>query len=385
MHCTSFARCLAAAFCAVAVSPLAARGDALLAPVHEGLSVLTVGGAFTLLGEDLPLVEQQPGSLKNAFDGAIGLQLPLSSASFQFEPAPSLVVPPLPQAMKPGIGGAPGEAPAALGGWLDLEGTRQLPEIPLPDGLGAFPESTLLEARFDVALRDLVLALESPAAIPVDAGVFDARQAAGALSGFADLNGHVALGFDGLIDYLTAAAMLQTLRAAYPDVLTSVDGNLGRRQVDLTVQTRLDLAGRTLENATTEPGGYALVGLGPRISLPMLASAQETLVEGLAGVSLEMAGLALAPAPGDASGDGSIDLNDFGILKSNFGRPANRAGADFDSSGDVTLADFAILKAQFAKPRFGRATAAVPEPGGSALALASLVWLTWLRRRTPAA
>ncbi len=55
--------------------------------------------------------------------------------------------------------------------------------------------------------------------------------------------------------------------------------------------------------------------------------------------------------PGDADGDGDVDLDDFAILKLNFGTPAGAvwADGDFDEDGDVDLDDFAILKTHFGR------------------------------------
>ena len=59
---------------------------------------------------------------------------------------------------------------------------------------------------------------------------------------------------------------------------------------------------------------------------------------------------AAAPGvPGDADGDGDVDLDDFVLLKQNFGAAAGatRAQGDFDGDGDVDLDDFVILKTNF--------------------------------------
>ncbi|NLF30680.1 MAG: DUF1565 domain-containing protein [Planctomycetes bacterium] len=64
------------------------------------------------------------------------------------------------------------------------------------------------------------------------------------------------------------------------------------------------------------------------------------------------AGESLPPAtPGDADADGDVDLDDFVILKQNFGTPAGATGAngDFDGDGDVDLDDFVILKNNFGR------------------------------------
>ncbi len=57
-----------------------------------------------------------------------------------------------------------------------------------------------------------------------------------------------------------------------------------------------------------------------------------------------------ATIPGDADGDGDVDLDDFVILKTNFGaEPLVDDRADFDDDGDVDLDDFVILKSHFGR------------------------------------
>jgi len=53
--------------------------------------------------------------------------------------------------------------------------------------------------------------------------------------------------------------------------------------------------------------------------------------------------------PGDADGDGDVDLDDFVILKNNFGTTtgATCAEGDFDDDSDVDLDDFVLLKNNF--------------------------------------
>ena len=52
--------------------------------------------------------------------------------------------------------------------------------------------------------------------------------------------------------------------------------------------------------------------------------------------------------PGDFDDDGDVDLDDFAILKTNFGRTGAGAGeGDSDGDGDVDLDDFAALKTHF--------------------------------------
>lgn len=76
------------------------------------------------------------------------------------------------------------------------------------------------------------------------------------------------------------------------------------------------------------------------------------------------------PLPGDTNVDGTIDLTDFGILKSNFGRsPAAGAEGDINADAKVDLADFGILKQNFGKSGLSSPMEPVPEPATALLAL----------------
>jgi hypothetical protein len=56
---------------------------------------------------------------------------------------------------------------------------------------------------------------------------------------------------------------------------------------------------------------------------------------------------ATAGCQADFDGDGDVDLDDFVILKSNFGTGTTKAQGDADGDGDVDLDDFVILKQEF--------------------------------------
>jgi len=67
--------------------------------------------------------------------------------------------------------------------------------------------------------------------------------------------------------------------------------------------------------------------------------------DGAADVPRWDGGGAPAAKPGDADGDGNVDLDDFVILKQTWGQsPLNDDRADFNNDGDVDLDDFVILK-----------------------------------------
>ncbi|NLF32189.1 MAG: right-handed parallel beta-helix repeat-containing protein [Planctomycetes bacterium] len=68
-------------------------------------------------------------------------------------------------------------------------------------------------------------------------------------------------------------------------------------------------------------------------------------------IRVDVLAKAAGPAqPGDCDGDGDVDLDDFVIVKQNFGRSGVGAGAaegDLDGDGDVDLDDFVVLKQHF--------------------------------------
>jgi len=89
-------------------------------------------------------------------------------------------------------------------------------------------------------------------------------------------------------------------------------------------------------------------------------------------VSFEVPGEISVAQPGDCDGDGDVDLDDFIVLKINFGTASTQG--DCDGDGDVDLDDFVILKSNF-----GLAAGALPEP--STLALLALGSMLGRRRR----
>ncbi|MEM7806637.1 MAG: dockerin type I domain-containing protein [Planctomycetota bacterium] len=102
-------------------------------------------------------------------------------------------------------------------------------------------------------------------------------------------------------------------------------------------------------------------------------------------ISIDIGGA--SPLPGDANGDGTVDLADFGILRANFGSTSGTfMTGDFNGDGNVDLADFGILRANFGTSSGSDIAAldawystVVPEP--TTLALAGLGGLALLRRR----
>jgi MYXO-CTERM domain-containing protein len=125
--------------------------------------------------------------------------------------------------------------------------------------------------------------------------------------------------------------------------------------------------------------GTALFAPGERFNvvgiLDQAASNGVYSIDGYQLLAMNAADFAAASPfqPGDADGDGDVDLDDFVLLKQNFGRTGATVGeGDFDGDSDVDLDDFVILKQNFG---------AVPVPEPSALALLVLGGLGPRRRR----
>ncbi len=90
--------------------------------------------------------------------------------------------------------------------------------------------------------------------------------------------------------------------------------------------------------------------------------------------------------PGDAIGDGTVDINDLTIVLANYGRTGMAwSQGKFTGDGTVDINDLTIVLANYGTT-YGSAAglAAVPEPSGvllAGLALVNLVACAWRRRR----
>jgi len=86
--------------------------------------------------------------------------------------------------------------------------------------------------------------------------------------------------------------------------------------------------------------------------------------------------------PGDANKDGIVDLQDFGLLKDNFGMTVGAIWdqGDFNADGAIDLQDFGILKDHFGHTTGDNPVTAVPEPASAMLILAASIGLARRKR-----
>jgi hypothetical protein len=83
--------------------------------------------------------------------------------------------------------------------------------------------------------------------------------------------------------------------------------------------------------------------------------------------ALRTNGASLDTPSGDVTGDGKVDLSDFGVLKQHFGLTGVKMSqGDLSRDAKVDLSDFGLLKESFGKP--ANAARVVPEPTSFVLA-----------------
>jgi hypothetical protein len=79
----------------------------------------------------------------------------------------------------------------------------------------------------------------------------------------------------------------------------------------------------------------------------------------------------VAALAGDITGDGVVNLSDFGIMKVNFGYPGTRRQGDLNRDGTIDLADFSMLKEVFGTPSRAARTTTNAIDAAFALSLAA--------------
>lgn len=117
--------------------------------------------------------------------------------------------------------------------------------------------------------------------------------------------------------------------------------NIGVNKVDLYVDGVFKLSD------TTSPYSFSVSGLSDGVhQLYVIASDASNNSQQSATVSITSKQF----KDGDVNGDGSINLTDFFVIRTNFGQSGKtRAQGDLNGDGTVTLADFFVLRQNFGK------------------------------------
>lgn len=98
----------------------------------------------------------------------------------------------------------------------------------------------------------------------------------------------------------------------------------------------------------------------------------------MAGVNVNLGDIAVSFLPGDANGDGSVDVSDLGILATNYGGTSGFwwSEGDFTRDSDVDVSDLGILATNYGTS----ASSVVPEPSMFFLIVLGGLALAWKRR-----
>ena len=114
----------------------------------------------------------------------------------------------------------------------------------------------------------------------------------------------------------------------------------------------------------------------------------ETPTDGSTGIGFRVASVPWVwHDPGDAIGDGTVDINDLTIVLANYGQSGctwSQGAMDGDPTGTVDINDLTIVLANFGTTYGSVSLAAVPEPSALVLIGLGVVGLaawTWRRRR----
>jgi T5SS/PEP-CTERM-associated repeat protein len=105
----------------------------------------------------------------------------------------------------------------------------------------------------------------------------------------------------------------------------------------------------------------------------------------LNGYDYAIVGIPLVRHPGDANGDGTVNINDLSVVLANYDKTGmSWSQGDFTGDGTVDIGDLSIILANYDKKFTAGGIKAVPEPSAIALLAAGLVGLLaygWRKQR----
>ena len=122
--------------------------------------------------------------------------------------------------------------------------------------------------------------------------------------------------------------------------------------------------------ATDQYGRFSITGVAPGTYTLSVKHAQSLRVQTTAVVSAGATTLSVGPLPsGDSNDDNRINVLDFSLLASTFGKSSSTTGydgrADFNSDGIINLLDFSLLATNFGKAGLASATPALTTASSS--------------------
>jgi len=237
--------------------------------ITKSQSQLNLTATGTVFGGTLTVSEQFPdpptpylGSLRVTYPGGVfpggSIHFPGGSAAEADVMRGGLLN--LPRQVAPGVGGGGGTAPANYGLTMTAPVGYEIPPIPYPDPNNPINIGTLQSVQITMALRDLVLDVNSDSPMGLDAtSKFDATgTTVGVVSGFADINTALVLHQQNLTSYLVNLAILVGLQLAYPDLGLTVTGNILQLNINVGFGTRVDLS--TMSDFLSMPNTTTLLG-----------------------------------------------------------------------------------------------------------------------------
>jgi hypothetical protein len=99
-------------------------------------------------------------------------------------------------------------------------------------------------------------------------------------------------------------------------------------------------------DANAVVGDKMQIAFGPGSSVAVEGYNQNA-IQGMIGTAFEV--VAPTEKPGDANGDGKVDIFDYSLVVTNFGKRGANIPGDVDHDGDVDIFDYSLVVTNFGK------------------------------------